>query len=246
MLAIVDYYHKFIFIDVGCQGRISDGGVYNNSSLSNAIENNLLDLPLSCWLPVSEDPEWIHDHETDCFPFMIVADDVFPLKPQIMKPYSHRNLDDKKLLFNWLGSRYRRVTENAFDILSCRFRLFLAQTCLSPETAIDLVLAAVTLHNVLRTKPRDSYSSPEIFDEEINFQIVRPGSWRSDASSSVFMSLQSGRQNNRCSKNAEEIRDGLVEYFYGPGAVPWQWGLLAYVTFMYLFGGTRITGNVKY
>ena len=48
MLAIVDYYHKFMFIDVGCQGRISDGGVYNNSSLSNAIENNLLDLPLSC------------------------------------------------------------------------------------------------------------------------------------------------------------------------------------------------------
>ena len=52
----------------------------------------------------------------------------------------------------------------------------LARTCLSPETAIDLVLAAVTLHNMLRTKSCDSYSSPppEIFDEEINFQAVRP------------------------------------------------------------------------
>ena len=40
------------------------------------------------------------------------------------------------------------------------------------------------------------------------------------------MSLKSGRQNNRYSKNAEKIRDGLAEYFYGPGAVPWQWGLL--------------------
>ena len=126
------------------------------------------------------------------------------------------------------ASRYRRVTENAIGILSCRFRLFLARICLSPETAIDLVLAAVTLHNMLRTKSCDSYSSPpEIFDEEIDFQAVRPGSWRSDASSSVFMSLQSARQNNCHSQNAEEIRDGLAEYFYGPSAVPWQWGLLA-------------------
>ena len=66
-------------IDVGCQGRISGGGVYNDSSLSNAIENKLLDLPPPRLLPFSEDPEWIHDHETECFPFMIVADNAFPL-----------------------------------------------------------------------------------------------------------------------------------------------------------------------
>ena len=53
-----------MFIDIGCQGRISDGGVYNNSSLSNAIENNLLDLPPPRPLPISENPEWIHDPET--------------------------------------------------------------------------------------------------------------------------------------------------------------------------------------
>ena len=31
LLAIVDYDYKFIFADVGCQGRISDGGLYRNS-----------------------------------------------------------------------------------------------------------------------------------------------------------------------------------------------------------------------
>ena len=97
---------------------------------------------------------------------------------------------------------------------------------MSPETAIELVLLAVTLDDMLRTKSRDSCSPPEIFDEETDFQTVHPGSWRSDASSNVFMSLKSDRKNNRYSKNAEEIRDGLAEYFYGPGAVPWQWGLL--------------------
>ena len=85
MLALVDQDYKFTFIDVGCQGRISDGGVYSNCSLSNAIENNLLDQPTPGPLLISEDPEWMHDHETECFPFMIVADNTFPLKPQIQK-----------------------------------------------------------------------------------------------------------------------------------------------------------------
>ena len=118
MLALVDYDYKFMFFDVRCQGKSSDGGFYNNTSLSNVIENKLLDLPPPRQLPFSEDPEWIHDYETECWPFMIVAKDTLPLKPQIMKPYSHRNLDDKKLLFNYRASRYRKVTENAFRIFS--------------------------------------------------------------------------------------------------------------------------------
>ena len=92
----VDYHYKFMFIDVGCQRRISDGGVYNNSSLSNATENNLLDLPPPRPLPISEDPEWVHDYETERFPVVIVVDDAFPLKSQIIKPYSHRNLTFRK------------------------------------------------------------------------------------------------------------------------------------------------------
>ena len=92
----VDYHYKFMFIDVGCQRRISDGGVYNNSSLSNATENNLLDLPPPHPLPISEDPEWVHDYETERFPVVIVVDDAFPLKSQIIKPYSHRNLTFRK------------------------------------------------------------------------------------------------------------------------------------------------------
>ena len=226
MLALVDYHYKFMFLDAKCQGRISGWGVFINSSLSNAIEKNLLYLPHPRPLPISEDPEWIDDHETECFPFMIVADDAVPLKPKIKKPYYYRNLDDKKLLFNYAAQRYWRVTENAFGILSCRFRLFLASICLSPETTIDLVLAAVTLHNMLRIESRHLDSPPEIFDEEIDTKTVRPGSWRSDASSIAFMTLKSGRQNNRYSKNAEEIRDGLAKYFYGPGAAPWPLGLL--------------------
>ena len=45
LLVLVDANHKFIYVDVGCNGRISDGGVYRNSSLSKAIENCLLGIP---------------------------------------------------------------------------------------------------------------------------------------------------------------------------------------------------------
>ena len=59
LLALVDYDYKFIYADIGCQGRISDGGVYRNCTFYNALRNNELDLPalrpLSClnrtWIP---------------------------------------------------------------------------------------------------------------------------------------------------------------------------------------------------
>ena len=45
VLALVDYDYKFIYIDVGCQDRISDGGVFNNSTSKEAILNNSFSLP---------------------------------------------------------------------------------------------------------------------------------------------------------------------------------------------------------
>ena len=47
LLAFVDYDYRFIYTDVGCQGRISDGGVYRNSSLFSLISHNALDLILN-------------------------------------------------------------------------------------------------------------------------------------------------------------------------------------------------------
>ena len=96
-----------------------------------------------------------------------VTDDAFPLKPQIVKPYSHRNLDDRNL---YLIAEHQDIEGlQRMHLVSCHADL----DCLSPETAIDLVLAAVALHNMLRTKSRDSYSTPEIFEQEIDFQTAR-------------------------------------------------------------------------
>ena len=38
LMAVVDYNYKFLYVNVGCQGRISDGGVFKNTDLYNALE----------------------------------------------------------------------------------------------------------------------------------------------------------------------------------------------------------------
>ena len=45
LLALVDSDYKFIYVDIGCNGRVSDGGVFRNSSLYAAMQTNALDFP---------------------------------------------------------------------------------------------------------------------------------------------------------------------------------------------------------
>ena len=60
--ALVDANYKFIYVDVGSNGKISDGGVFRNSSLAAALDENFLGLP---------GPPLIKDSET-LLPYVIV------------------------------------------------------------------------------------------------------------------------------------------------------------------------------
>ena len=51
---------------------------------------------------------------------------------------------------------------------------------LTPETAIDAILAAVTLHNLLRCRSHESYTPPDFVDELEGGQVIHEGSWRQD------------------------------------------------------------------
>jgi hypothetical protein len=42
LLAVVDAKYNFIYVDIGAQGRISDGGVFKASSLHEKIEEKRL------------------------------------------------------------------------------------------------------------------------------------------------------------------------------------------------------------
>ena len=47
-------------------------------------------------------------------PFVFVANEAFPLKQFLMKPYPARELDEQRRIYNYRLSRARRVIENAF------------------------------------------------------------------------------------------------------------------------------------
>ena len=65
LLGLVDSDYKFTFIDVGCKGRISDGGVFRNTELYNRLVSDELNLPDLMELPQSQNPAWNFTGEFD-------------------------------------------------------------------------------------------------------------------------------------------------------------------------------------
>ena len=145
---LVDADYKFIYIDVGCNGRISDGGVFRNATLSNALVENTLNIPNARCLPGGQER----------LPFVIEGDAAFPLKGHLIKPYPHRQLSREQRICNYRISRVRRVVENAFVILASRFRVFL--TTINLPVVEKLVLASCVLHNYFRSEAQTRYTHP--------------------------------------------------------------------------------------
>ncbi|XP_035228655.1 protein ALP1-like [Stegodyphus dumicola] len=211
LLALVDANLKFIYVDVGTNGRISDGGVWDKSKLKSLVERDELFLPAPNTLP-----------GTDVnVPYVIVADDAFPLTQYIMKPYPGRHLTKEKRIFNYRLSRARRIVENAFGILAARFRLFGTTILTSPQKAQYFVLAACCLHNLLRSKKETTnlYTPEHSLDaEDFENNCIRKGTW--NESTSKFISLQRSARNG--SQEAKDVRDRFCNYFNGIGSIPWQ------------------------
>jgi len=76
LLAVVDAQLRFIYADVGTNGRISDGGIWNKCSLKHALDHNTLHLPAPDSLPGTE--QFFH---------VIVGDEGFPLTTSVLIPY---------------------------------------------------------------------------------------------------------------------------------------------------------------
>ena len=167
LLALVDADYKFLYVDIGCNGRVSNGGVFKNSSLYAALENNTLHLPNRKPLPGKSKP----------MPYTIVADDAFPLKDYLLKPYSLSGLTIQNRVFNYRLSRACRIGENAFGILANRFRIFMAPIALKPDKVEAITLACCSLHNFFRTRigARCAYTPSILDSEDSETHSVLPG-----------------------------------------------------------------------
>ena len=78
-MALVTYDYKFSFIDVGCRGRISYGGVYANSKFcKKKMKSGEIRLPPTRYLPKPQDPAWQPYWGNQKLPFVIVGDNGKP------------------------------------------------------------------------------------------------------------------------------------------------------------------------
>ena len=140
LFAIVDANYRFLLVDFGTNGRVSDGGVLQNTKFYEKLQIDDLKLPKPC--SVTENFKDV--------PYVFVADDAFPLTINIMKPFRQAQLDSAcKEIYNYRVSRARHVVENGFGILASRFCVFHTQINLEPENIVKVVKATCALHNFL-------------------------------------------------------------------------------------------------
>ena len=145
---------SFCYANEGCHGRISDGGVFKNSELYHLLVNGEINLPDSRQLPhlsSLNDSFLVESKRESEVPYIVVADDAFPLTAYCMKPYSSQKLSDSKRIFGYRLSRARLTIENAFGILSNRFRVLSSRMYLQPNNVTKITLACCVLHSILRT-----------------------------------------------------------------------------------------------
>lgn len=213
LMAVADAEYKFSFVDVGCNGRISDGGIFNKCRFAEKMQRNELHFPASKPLPGRTDP----------VPFVLVADDAFAMKPNVMKPYPGVKLNVSQRVFNYRLSRARRVVENAFGILSNRFRVLRTTIRLSAERTTSLTLACCALHNFLLTNSTASYAPPTLIDHsDSSGGTLIPGEWREDPMPDVHEPIEEHAPRD-IPESAVKIREEFENYFNSQiGQVSWQ------------------------
>lgn len=213
-MAICDANYKFLYIDVGCEGRISDGGVFNKSSFATALENETLQLPHPRTLPGRDEP----------VPYVIVADDAFALRKNIMKPFPGALLPPSQRIFSYRLSRARRVIENAFGIMSAKFRVFRSPIHVDAAKTRKITLACCALHNFLITRKSSAYLTPGTLDRTGKHGEHIAGSWRREQSEDSMYPLQNNRSSGYANNDAKKVRKEFEAYFTSiDGEVPWQY-----------------------
>lgn len=160
----------FTYFNVGGFGSESDGGIFQNCSIGNALETGEI------YIPPAE-PIYGSDFNV---PYVFLADSAFPLRTYLMTPYGGRHLTDAEIFHNRELSRGRCLIENSFGVLAGRWQVLLKRIRLHPVNVDKVILAVVLLHNMLLINARSQYMPDDYADRYVNGEHV-DGRWRIDA-----------------------------------------------------------------
>ncbi|KAI5693506.1 hypothetical protein M8J75_000389 [Diaphorina citri] len=196
-----NYKHTFSVVDIGSYGKNSDGGIFASSALGKALNNGTLNIPEDKNLPGINTKA----------PYVIIGDSAFPLKKNLMRPYPEpQSMEDvEKRIFNYRLCRARRVVENAFGILSQKFRIYLRTLNSKPGNVENIIMTTIILHNMMR---KYVLSSAGNSDELPSYSAE-------DESQVCPLPNQGGC----ASKDAFQTREIFKQFFNSDaGKVPWQ------------------------
>lgn len=210
--ALVDADYCFRYVNVGCQGKLSNGGNFKNTKLYKKLEEKSLKIPHPSILQILYAVK---------VPYVILADKAFALNEYTMKPFQGESArGSQERIFNYRLSRARRVVENAFGILSSVFRVLRKPMLLEPKTATKIILATIHLHNYLRRKPhtRSLYTPTGSLDIETDREF-RPGTWRNEPAPTSLLPLPCIPR--RAENYGKEIRSHLACHLVTNGELPW-------------------------
>jgi hypothetical protein len=202
-MACCDADGKFTMIETGYAGRNSDGGIFRASKMGQWLERNGLNLPDHEKLP--------YDQEGGNFPYYFVADEAFPLKSYLMRPYPKRRLNSRKRAYNYRLSRARKTVECAFGMMTQKL-LSSPSHCKNENTINSIIHKVCILHNFICTGEGTLYESRFAEEEDVGevpshiHDIVEKDTVLRERSTAQF------------------IRDHLCNYFLKEHvALPWQW-----------------------
>ena len=143
-------------------------------------------------------------------PCVIVDDGAFPLTEHLQRPYWRRNMEEREMIFNYRLSRARPVSENAFGVMSNRFRCLLGNMQLDLDVATDVVLSCCVLHNFLHRQCGKGYIPDALPTNALEAPTA--------ACKLVPIYPALGRKPPNVAK---QMRETLADYFMGLGAVSW-------------------------
>ena len=169
LLAVCDANYCFTMFDLGQFGSNNDSGILANSMMGDLLENNLLKIPQS----------QVINEEIGPVPYYLLGDEIFPLKTWLMRPYPGSLMQEDQKVYNYRQSRARRVIENAFGILSARWRIFHKPIRATTANVEKYTLACLALHNYLRQTDNAAYTPTGFVDSESKDGSVKAGEWRS-------------------------------------------------------------------
>lgn len=190
-------------MDIGSEGRQCDSTIFQNSKLGQRFYDESLQLPVA---------KCVSATNNITLPYVLIADEAFPLTTFMMRPYPRNNLDTRKKVFNYRLSRARRSIECAFGILAARWRIYGKPIIASVSTARKIIQATTALHNYVMSTEKDldvqlQYSNFTVQDRAVISESLK--------------NLPRNRSSNPAA--AKKIREDFANFFNGIGALPWQW-----------------------